>query len=66
MAFVGGMVLSTTNMVGAAVVNSIMSKVTFVGLHNYVTGYDDATKVESHEVEAIARKYSMYKHIVIS
>lgn len=36
--------------------NSVVPEVATVGLHNYVTGCDDPTKMESGEVEAIASK----------
>uniref|UniRef100_M8B843 Protein TIC110, chloroplastic n=1 Tax=Aegilops tauschii TaxID=37682 RepID=M8B843_AEGTA len=34
-------------------------KVAAVGLHNYVAGHDDPTKLEASEVEAIANKYGV-------
>ncbi|EEC67227.1 hypothetical protein OsI_34144 [Oryza sativa Indica Group] len=44
---------------GSAAVNSAVPGVAAAGLHNYVAGSDDPTKLESSEVEAIASKYGV-------
>ncbi|KAF0906555.1 hypothetical protein E2562_011535 [Oryza meyeriana var. granulata] len=58
-AVAGAAVLGAASVAGAAAVNSSVPGVAAVGLHNYVAGCDDPTKLESSEVEAIASKYGV-------
>ena len=55
-AYAGAAVLGAASVAGAVAVNSVVPEVAAVGLHNYVAGYDDPTKLETSEVEAIASK----------
>lgn len=55
-AVAGAAVLGAASVAGAAAVNSVVPEVAAVGLHNYVAGCDDPTKLESGEVEALATK----------
>ncbi|CAM0956673.1 unnamed protein product [Alopecurus aequalis] len=58
-AYAGAAVLGAASVAGAVAVNSVVPEVAAVGLHNYVAGYDDPTKLETSEVEAIASKYGV-------
>ncbi|XP_062205364.1 protein TIC110, chloroplastic-like [Phragmites australis] len=58
-AVAGAAVLGAASVAGAAAVNSVVPEVAAVGLHNYVAGHDDPTKLENGEVEAIAKKYGV-------
>uniref|UniRef100_A0A0E0BC38 Chloroplast inner envelope protein n=1 Tax=Oryza glumipatula TaxID=40148 RepID=A0A0E0BC38_9ORYZ len=58
-AVAGAAVLGAASVAGAAAVNSVVPEVAAVGLHNYVAGCDDPTKLESGEVEALATKYGV-------
>ncbi|KAM0854929.1 hypothetical protein ACQ4PT_050107 [Festuca glaucescens] len=58
-AYAGAAVLGAASVAGAVAVNSIVPEVAAVGLHNYVAGYDDPTKLETSQVEAIANKYGV-------
>lgn len=55
-AVAGAAALGAVSVAGAAAVNSAVPGVAAAGLHNYVAGSDDPTKLESSEVEAIASK----------
>jgi hypothetical protein len=55
-AVAGAAVLGAASVAGAAAVNSVVPEVAAVGLHNYVAGCDDPTKLERGEVEALATK----------
>nr|ABG66163.1 IAP100, putative, expressed [Oryza sativa Japonica Group] len=55
----GAAALGAVSVAGAAAVNSAVPGVAAAGLHNYVAGSDDPTKLESSEVEAIASKYGV-------
>ena len=55
-AFAGAAVLGGASVAAAVAVNSVVPEVAAVGLHNYVAGHDDPTKLEASEVEAIANK----------
>ncbi|KAF6994892.1 hypothetical protein CFC21_011492 [Triticum aestivum] len=58
-AFAGAAVLGGASVAAAVAVNSVVPEVAAVGLHNYVAGHDDPTKLEASEVEAIANKYGV-------
>ncbi|XP_010234859.1 protein TIC110, chloroplastic [Brachypodium distachyon] len=58
-AVAGAAVLGAASLAGAAAVNSVVPDVAAVGLHNYVAGCDDPTKLETGDVEAIAKKYGV-------
>ncbi|EAY79032.1 hypothetical protein OsI_34142 [Oryza sativa Indica Group] len=58
-AVAGAAVLGAASVAGAAAVNSVVPEVAAVGLHNYVAGCDDPTKLERGEVEALATKYGV-------
>uniref|UniRef100_A0A0E0IUD7 Chloroplast inner envelope protein n=1 Tax=Oryza nivara TaxID=4536 RepID=A0A0E0IUD7_ORYNI len=58
-AVAGAAALGAVSVAGAAAVNSAVPGVAAAGLHNYVAGSDDPTKLESSEVEAIASKYGV-------